>query len=185
MRQILENPFLRFLVLALGLYLGWYILYHGYLHEYTSIDRWVIDNLIDLSSAVLTAMGYVLIPEPSAADQIRTVGIDGTYGLWIGDPCNGLVLFALFTIYVACYPGPWRHKLWFIPFGLLTIHLVNVLRIVGLCIIVTYDYAYLDFNHNYTFTVVVYGYMFLLWIWWSKRFAEPLFISEPSQSNAD
>lgn len=27
---------------------------------------------------------------------IRTIGIDGTNGLWIGDPCNGLSLFALF-----------------------------------------------------------------------------------------
>jgi len=181
LRKLWTNPFTRFLLLASSLYAAWHLLYHGYLHDETRIDRLVIDNLIDLSAFALESMGYELIPEPPEAEQIRTVGIDGTYGLWIGDPCNGIVLFALFFIYILCYPGPWRHKAWFIPFGLLTIHLVNVIRIVALCIIVTYDYAYLDFNHNYTFTVVVYGYMFLLWIWWSRRFAEPL-LENPSKS---
>ncbi|NNC82396.1 MAG: exosortase family protein XrtF [Flavobacteriales bacterium] len=172
MRSIKENPFLRFLILASGSYLLWYWLYHGYINDYTGFDRMVIDNLIDITSTILRAMGYELIPEPPAVDQIRTVGIDGTYGLWIGDPCNGISLFALFTIFIFWYPGPWKKKLWFIPLGLLSIHLINVLRIVALCIIVTYDYAYLDFNHNYTFTILVNGWMFLLWIIWATRFSD-------------
>ncbi len=171
LKKIKENPFLKFLFLASGSYVLWYWAYHGYLNPITGIDRIVIDNLIDLSSTILNGLGFTLIPEPPAADQIRTVGIDGTYGLWIGDPCNGITLFALFIIFMFWYPGPWKHKLWFILFGLITIHLINVLRIVALCIIVTYDYAYLDFNHNYTFTIIVNGYMFLLWIWWANRFS--------------
>lgn len=169
--RIKENPFLKFLILATGTYLLWYWLYHSLLNPATGIDRIVIDNLIDLSSSLLRGMGYDLIPKPPDADQIRTVGIDGTYGLWIGDPCNGITLFALFTIFMIWYPGPWKKKAWFIPFGLVTIHLINVLRIVALCIIVTYDYAYLDFNHNYTFTIIVNGYMFLLWMWWAHSFS--------------
>ena len=171
-RAIKENPFLRFLVFASLSYLCWYTIYHGYINDNTRFDRLVIDNLIDLSSFILEGMGYTLIPEPPAAEQIRTVGIDGTYGLWIGDPCNGISLFALFTIFIFWFPGPWKKKLWFIPLGLISIHLINVLRIVALCIIVTYDYAYLDFNHNYTFTIVVNGFMFLLWIIWAKRISD-------------
>lgn len=170
-KHIKDNPFLKFLLAASISYAGWYVIYHGYLIRHTPIDRIVIDNLIDVSSWGLEKMGYTLIPEPSEADQIRTIGIDGTYGLWIGDPCNGIVLFALFTIFMIFYPGPWKQKIWFLPFGILTIHLINVLRIMALCIIVTYDYAYLDFNHNYTFTILVYGYMFFLWIWWATRYA--------------
>ena len=170
-KRIKDNPFLKFLLAATISYAGWYMVYHGYLIKNTPIDRIVIDNLIDVSSWTLEKMNYTLIPEPPEADQIRTIGIDGTYGLWIGDPCNGVILFALFTIFMIFYPGPWKKKLWFLPFGLLTIHLINVLRIVALCIIVTYDYAYLDFNHNYTFTILVYGYMFFLWIWWATRYA--------------
>lgn len=172
LRTIKENPFLRFLALASGSYLIWYWLYHKVINPLTGMDRIVIDNLIDISSAILRFMGYELIPEPPEAEQIRTVGIDGTYGLWIGDPCNGITLFALFTIFILWFPGPWKKKLWFIPLGLISIHLINVLRIVGLCIIVTFDYAYLDFNHNYTFTIIVNGFMFLLWIIWAKKFSD-------------
>lgn len=171
-KRIKDNPFLKFLLSASVFYSGWYLLYHGYIVSNSSIDRIVIDNLIGLSSWGLDNMGYTLIPEPLEADQIRTIGIDGTYGLWIGDPCNGVVLFALFTIFMIFYPGPLSQKLWFLPFGLITIHLINVIRIMALCIIVTYDYAYLDFNHNYTFTILVYGYMFFLWIWWATRYSE-------------
>ncbi|NNK79906.1 MAG: archaeosortase/exosortase family protein [Flavobacteriales bacterium] len=171
-QKIKENPFLRFLVLASSSYLIWYWLYNKVISPMTDLNRLVIDNLIELSSFTLKALGYQLIPEPPAADQIRTVGIDGTYGLWIGDPCNGITLFALFTLFIFWYPGPWKKKMWFIPFGLISIHLINVLRIVALCIIVTYDYAYLDFNHNYTFTIVVNGYMFLLWIIWATKFSD-------------
>jgi exosortase/archaeosortase family protein len=72
-------------------------------------------------------------------------------------------LFAVFTLFLLAYPGPWRHKAWFIAFGLLTIHVINVLRIAALCIIVTIDYELLNFNHDYTFYVIVYGWVFLLW----------------------
>lgn len=170
-REIIGNPFIRFLLFAGVLYLGWYWLYHDVINPAQLLDKAVIDNLVYLSSNVLSGLGYDLIPEPPEAYQIRTVGIDGTYGLWIGDPCNGLNLFALFTIFIACYPGNWKNKLWFIPLGIILIHLINVLRIVALCIIVKIDYKYLDFNHDYTFTVVVYGFMFLLWIWWANKFS--------------
>ncbi len=173
-QKLWKNPFLKFLITACSLYIVWYLLYHGFINEHTSLDRKVIDNLIALSGGMLEFLGYTLIPEPPAIEQIRTVGIDGTFGLWIGDPCNGLSLFALFSIFILCYPGPWRSKLWFIPFGLLSIHLINVLRIVALCIIVSYDYAYLDFNHNYTFTILVNGYMFLLWLWWARSYGPRL-----------
>jgi len=68
-------------------------------------------------------------------------------------------------------------KLWFIPFGLITLHLLNALRIIALCIIVGVDYRYLDFNHTYTFTILVNGYMFLLWLWWAKKYGK----SEPAK----
>jgi len=178
-RAIKENPFLRFLVLAALTYAVWAWLYHGYINPYANLDIYIIENLIDLSGGAMEQMGYTLIPEAPPDQEERTVGIDGTVGLWIGDPCNGVNLFALFIIFMIWYPGPIKDKLWFIPFGLLTMHLLNVVRIIALSILVTYDYKYLDFNHTYTFTILVNGYMFLLWLWWAKRYSG-LEISKPS-----
>ena len=160
------------MVSAFGLYILWYILHDLWLHPYYHIDLSLIDNLNLLSSGLLELLGYDLMPQIPNHNDIRTIGIDGTHGLWIGDTCSGASLFALFTGFVIAYPGPWKRKLWFIPLGLVTIHIINVLRIVSLCLIVLQSPEYLDFNHNYTFTILVYGYVFLLWYLWALKFSK-------------
>jgi exosortase family protein XrtF len=168
-RKFLLNPLFRFLTIAGLLLLSWNFVYDLYLKPHTQIDRVVVDNLIDISGFFLKAMGYELMPAPPAAQQIRTIGIDGTSGVWIGDPCNGIILFALFLVFMIAYPGSWRKKLWYIPLGLVIIHLVNVIRIVALTIIVSIDYNWLEFNHNYTFYIFVYGAVFALWYIWAFK----------------
>lgn len=165
-----RDPFLRFLLAGALLYLGWYLLYALVVHPWGRLDRALIDSLIDLSGAMLRATGQDLIPEPPNAEMIRTIGVQGGSLLWIGDPCNGANLFAVFLIFIIAYPGPWRHKLWFSAAGLLSIHLINALRIAVLCLIARIDYDLLNFNHDYTFYVIVYGWVFLLWYLWVKRF---------------
>jgi exosortase family protein XrtF len=166
-----RDPVVRFFLIGAVAYLLWFLAYELWIHPRGSVDLALIDNLIRLSGAALETLGYQLLPEPANAEQIRTIGVQGGHLLWIGDPCNGLGLFAVFTIFLLAYPGPWRHKAWFIGVGLLSIHLINVLRIVALCIVVTIDYELLNFNHDYTFYVVVYGWVFLLWWVWVTRFA--------------
>jgi len=170
-QRIKENLLYRFLLLVGILFLTWFLAYELWIHPNGTLDRALIDNLIELSGGLLVLFGFVLIPEPANAEQIRTIGVDGGHLLWIGDPCNGLSLFAVFIIFMIAYPGPCKHKAWFIPFGLITIHLINALRIVALCLIVTIDYELLTFNHDYTFYVIVYGWVFLLWWFWTKKFA--------------
>lgn len=160
-----KNSVLAFLLRAGIFYFIWLFLYELVIKPYTSLDRYVIDNLIDIASVVLKTLNYNLIPVQGADEPIRTIGIDGTHGLWVGDPCNGLTLFAVFLSFLLAFPGKLNIKLWFIPAGLIIIHLINVMRIAALAIIVKIDYNYLDFNHNYTFTILVYSCIFLLWLW--------------------
>jgi len=173
-----RDPVLRFFLLAGLLYLGWYLLYEFLLHPHGALDRAVIDNLALLAGGMLRALGHELLPDPGF-DSNRYIGVQGGHHLWIGDACNGVGLFAVYLVFLAAYPGPWRHKLWFGALGLVTIHLINAVRIAVLCIVVAIDYELLNFNHDYTFYVVVYGWVFLLWYVWVKRFA-PRALSTPS-----
>ncbi|MCC7501775.1 MAG: archaeosortase/exosortase family protein [Flavobacteriales bacterium] len=149
--------------------MAWYLLYELVIHPWGRLDRAVIDNLMVVSGGLLEGMGYALIPEP-AFDLNRYIGVQGGSQLWIGDPCNGVSLFAVFVIFLLSYPGPWKHKLWFGAVGLLSIHLINALRIASLCIITTIDYELLNFNHDFTFYVIVYSWVFGLWLAWIKWF---------------
>lgn len=172
LKQLWKDPLYQFLLKGLGLYAAWYVLYERWLHPLGSLDRMVIRSLEQASYFVLEKLGYSTLAE-SHVENIRTIGIDGTHGLWIGDPCNGLTLFALFTGFVIAFPGPLKKKLWFIPIGILAIHVLNVIRIVGLSLIIYYfpDPEVLDFNHTYTFTMIVYGFVFFLWYLWSSKLA--------------
>lgn len=167
-----NDPLYRFLTKAVLLYILYYFVYELWLNQEGTLDLLVIRNLEDVSSFVLQTFGYSLISE-SHDVTIRTLGIDGTNGIWIGDPCNGLTLFALFTGFVIAFPGPIKTKAWFIPVGLMAIHILNILRIIALALIIYYfpDPEVLEFNHTYTFTLIVYGFVFWLWYLWANRFS--------------
>lgn len=169
--SVKADPILRFFLSAGLLYLGWYLLYELWLSPAGGLDNALITNLIQVSGGMLRLLGYELLPEPINDEGIRTIGVQGGHLLWIGAACNGAGLFAVYLIFLITYPGPWKHKLWYGLLGVLSIHLINAVRIAALCIIVTIDYELLNFNHDYTFYVVVYGWVFLLWYIWVKRFA--------------
>jgi exosortase family protein XrtF len=162
-----DNKIVRFIVLFIVLYLFWLMLYEWVIHPWGKLDTLVINDSSLWTAYVLEIMGYESFISDNAT--IRTVGIDGTHGLWIGDPCNGLTLFALFTIFIVAFPGPWKHKLWFIPVGITVIHFLNVIRITALCVIVLKRPEWLDFNHTYTFQLLMYGFIFGLWWIWIQK----------------
>ena len=126
-------------------------------------------NIVYFSSNILKSLGYNVLQEYPFDENFRTVIIDGVHGVWIGDPCNGIELFALFIGFVIAYPGRLINKLLFIPVGVVLIHIVNIIRVIALCMIDFYNSELLDFNHTYTFTITVYSFVFLLWYLWSTK----------------
>lgn len=170
MKGLLKNPLIKFILVATGLYLFWYILYEFYLKISTSFDNIVIDNLVFFTKKILLAFGYNLVSYSEIAYQ-NVVQIEDSLGVTVGAPCDGIVLLALFTVFILAFPGPWKHKIWFLPLGLISIHFINVLRIVSLAIIVDINPAWLDFNHDYTFTILVYAFVFFLWYIWVNKFS--------------
>ncbi|CAN5121038.1 hypothetical protein BH09BAC5_BH09BAC5_08020 [soil metagenome] len=164
-----ERRILKFVLLFLGIYLCWMMLYEWLIHPWGKLDTLVINDSSQWALFLLEKMHFPTFIGNNPT--IRTIGIDGTHGLWIGDPCNGISLFALFVSFIIAYPGSWKHKLWFIPAGITLIHTMNVIRITSLCIIVLKKPQWLAFNHTYLWQVVMYGFLFLLWFIWIKKFS--------------
>lgn len=172
MQLSLKNQLVRFILTGSLLYIGWLLLYEFYLHTETAFDASVVRVLVVSTEFVLSAIGYTLTDyanDPSAAQQ--HVGIEGSAGLTVGAPCDGVVLYVLFLCFVIAFPGPWKHKSWYLPVGAFSVFMVNVLRIASLAIIVRINPDWLAFNHDYTFTLLVYSYVFGLWMLWVKKFS--------------
>jgi exosortase family protein XrtF len=165
-----SNAFLRFLFSAGFLYLLLYFLYQFIVKRYTYYDQKFIGSIIEASDFLLRIAGYTTFTVLQDRDM-QVIGIDGSNGVWVGSNCNAITLFALFSVFIITYPGYQRDKWWFVPSGILAIHLLNILRVVALALVANYYPRYLDFNHTYTFTFVVYGFIFFLWILWVNKFS--------------
>jgi exosortase family protein XrtF len=170
-----EKSVIRFIGIFLGLFIAWEMLYEWVIGPNGWLDRLVINDSSLWSLFFLDKLGYDTFM--GNHPTIRTIGIDGTSGLWIGDPCDGIKLFALFAFFIIAYPGNWKHKLWYIPAGITLIHFMNIFRIVALCIVVLKKPSLLEFNHTYFFQVLMYGFVFLLWLIWIRRFGKKKIIS--------
>jgi exosortase family protein XrtF len=164
MKKFLKNRITKFLVTLFSFYIIWYFIYDLWLHPNEKLDLFVIDITVNTSKWVLERFGYLVF---TGAD--RLIGVDGSGGLWIGDNCNGIALFALFTGFIIAYPGIWKRKAGYILFGIILIELLNVTRIVLLAILDTYSRSWTEFNHTYTFTIVIYACIFLLWMLWTNK----------------
>ena len=83
--------------------------------------------------------------------------------------CSGLKQFYQWTILMILFPGPWKKKLWFIPAGLLIIHIVNILRIVILSVVVVHWPQQWDFIHMWILRPFFYVVIFRMWVLWVER----------------
>jgi len=167
---IKSNAFLRFIVTAGLLYFILYLLYQFIVKRYTFYDQKFIGLIIESADFLLKFIGYKTFKVLQDRDM-QVIGIDGSNGVWIGSNCNAITLFTLFSVFVVAYPGSQKNKLWFIPAGILAIHLLNVLRVAALAMIADSYPQYLNFNHTYTFTFLVYSFIFFLWILWVNKFS--------------
>ena len=182
LRTLWQNPLYRFLLTALLLFVVWYVGYELIIHPWGELDELVIGNLSYLGNRFLAMLGYAMHPEYAQDKGFRTVIIDGSHGIWIGDPCNGLELFALFTGFIIAFPGPLKKKLIYIPIGIAAIHFINLTRVIALAILALEAPDSFEFNHTYTFTMFVYGFVFLLWYLWAVRFSGVVQRAKPEAS---
>jgi len=164
------SPLPRFALLAVGLYLLWFVGYEHYLAPDERLDAALTHNLAQVSGDILRLLGFaVTVSEESS--PVISLAHKPLLAIW--HPCNGLVLYALFGGFIAAFPGPTRTKLWFIPLGIFLIYCLNIVRIVVLTLNSYYSQQTVDFNHHYTFTFIVYTFIFGLWMWWAARLAKP------------
>lgn len=173
MKDLWKNPFVRFILIFTLLLVVWFSLYNNL---YTLIPG-DIEHSMSLTLAKHANFFSELLGFNTSLEVTRDLVITKltefgpTHGTWIGEPCNGIKVMGLFFIFIIAFPGNWKHKLWFIPAGMLIIHIVNAIRISALTIIEAKWPMYLDFNHNVTFQVIIYGVIFLMWYIWVQKFS--------------
>ncbi len=91
----------------------------------------------------------------------------------VNESCSAVKWFAHFLVLMLLFPGPWKHKAWFIPAGLVVTHLVNIIRISGLAVVYVNKPLAFDFYHDHVFRPFFYLVLFLMWVVWVEFFFLP------------
>lgn len=156
-------------ILSLGIWFGFYELV---LKPAKLYDSAVINAISTQSEVLLSFVGeQARSVDTNYSGYTNYVEIIGSPGVTIGPGCDGLVIIALFVIFVLFFPGDKKHKLWYIPVGVVLIHSLNIVRVSALAMIMKFHPDWLEFNHDYTFTVITYGFVFFLWYVWVNKFS--------------
>ncbi len=88
----------------------------------------------------------------------------------VDETCSPTKWLMHFLVLMLIFPGPWKHKAWFIPSGLIIVHFISVTRIVGLSIVFVNIPQYWDLFHDYVFRPFFYAMLFLTWVVWVEYF---------------
>jgi exosortase/archaeosortase family protein len=116
---------------------------------------WINQNLL----------GMQIEPAPNNMMQFTN-----GYAMYVNSSCSGLKQFYQVIILFVLFPGPWKHKLWFIPFSCFAMLATNVFRISVLAIIQAWRPEYFEFIHTWVLRPFFYVVLFGLWVFWVEKF---------------
>lgn len=120
-----------------------------------AVSLWIDQNIL----------GMEIITRP-----INGLWFTNGHGILVNNSCSGLKQFYQVIVLFVLFPGPWKHKLWFIPLGFLAMFATNVFRIVLLSEIMAWKPEYFEFCHTWILRPFFYVVLFALWVWWVEKF---------------
>ena len=168
------------------IYLGWQAV--GYWPVGKWVDMlmlWSVDMVYNQSCWVLDHVFHVDLTTISSNRLIAAVNSDGGFArVIIATECASLKQWMHWLFLMLLFPGPWKHKLWYIPAGLVVIEWTNVVRICGILLMqIAWPNIHIhlfgnDINtfhlaHDYIFKLFFYLVIFLMWMLWVEKFYNP------------
>jgi len=140
-------------------------------HQVDQLFQWASVLLLNQSVWVLEHIFQINYWVDFDTQDIHLQANNGQWiyvGVYPG--CTSLKQWMHWLFLMLLFPGPWKHKLWYIPLGLIIIEWVNVIRVVGLVLTLKPWPTQFHFFHDYIFKTFFYFMIFLMWVIWVQLF---------------
>ena len=160
------KPAFRFLFIFLGLYLVGNILYGLTVKSYAPLADPMTRSVAVQTSMLLNVAGYTTNTSVNPIGPTVFLNKGTNRVLTIFEGCNGLNVEIVFVAFILAFSGSRKKMFWFIPTGLLIIHMANLARIALLFFVAENFSNYFYYVHKYFFTAAIYVIVCLLWWWW-------------------
>jgi exosortase family protein XrtF len=162
------KPTIFFLAKFVGLYVVLNLLYGFYITSYHPSPDPVTKLASSNSAFVLRVLGTDVAIVDSARKPTTSLVCDGKSIVSVYEGCNGVNVVIVFLAFIIAF-GPFtKRMMWFIPLGILGIHLINLGRITLLFWVSSSMPKYMYFTHKYLFTAIIYVAVLILWVWWVR-----------------
>lgn len=171
-KAITNSGFSQFLLKFVGILLGWIILdlvfseyIQGPIGWLTWIQSYAASGILDGLHLLSTKVVYpyqnqesliVLMPQHSPLVKV-------------GFGCNALSLSLLFVAFMLLFPGKLQSKLFYLLLGIISIHILNIIRIGALTLMAKEYPEIAELNHKYIFTAIMYLFIAGLWYFWLAK----------------
>ena len=165
------KPTILFLVKFVGFYLICNLLYGLVITSYYPRPDPATRIVTNQTAATLNACGWETTIRDHEKKPTTSIIYKDKAILAVYEGCNGINTMIIFIAFMVAL-GPYvKQMLWFIPVGLIAIHLTNLGRIALLFYVSQYQPQFMYFTHKYLFTAILYFVVFVLWVWWVKAYA--------------
>ncbi len=157
------------------LYLGWQAIgYWPVARPIGTLTHWASDLLYRQSCWCLEHVFGLDLTLKSSEGLIFTPSRHGGW-VYVGviAECASLKQWLHWLFLMLLFPGPWKHKAWYIPIGLVIIEWTNVVRVCGILLALTQWPNSFHITHDYVFKVLFYFVIFLMWVLWVEVFVHP------------
>lgn len=149
------------------------MLYKFYLNSYEINDIDGISLFVGKNvESLLKIFDYNIIIQKSSQNPWLEIILNNLFLARLIEGCNAVSVMILFVSFVTAFSGKPKKTILFILFGVVSIYILNVLRI-ALLVVLLYNFPENNkLVHDIIFPLVIYGYVFLLWIFWINRFSK-------------
>ena len=162
-------------------------IHYTYRYWANSKHYWPVENQMNLAHEKASQMVFDqsvwlidhVLKIPITTDENRFIRFENNGFIAINHGCSGLKPILQFVLLMLIFPGPWKHKAWFIPMGIVMLHFTNLFRITGLSVVTVTIPEYWDFAHDNLFRPFFYVVIFFLWVWWAEKFRKTARSEEP------
>lgn len=183
LKNILQQykPFLLFLGKFFLSYLILTLIYQSYLNKF-DVKKAEVDGLTQSVAKqtewVLSIFDNQSYTMPHLTEPSVKLFYKNKYISRIIEGCNGVSVMILFVAFVIAFSGKFKNTLLFILFGIVIIHVLNVLRIAILAAALYSFPQYEHFLHGVVFPLIIYGVVFGLWIIWVNKYSSYARVSQ-------
>lgn len=122
-----------------------------------------------LSYGVLKVIGFV---GGFPVHKMHTIMGSGSFEVDVAPACSGAVPTSIYMAAVFAYPSSWRSRLLGAALGIVTIQIVNIIRVSALFLIGLFFHEIFHDTHVYVAQALVVCVAVALWLFWVTRYAD-------------